>query len=99
MDSGASLLLLEDLTWMRNLNSTGGVVDEVELVIRELGKLHAAWWGDPRLDQTAWLPMKGLKTPERSPLAFTQSWESFLGKLSIPVTEELCQPENSARAT
>jgi hypothetical protein len=33
--------------------------------------------------------MKGLKTPERSPLAFTQSWESFLGKLSIPVREEL----------
>jgi hypothetical protein len=31
MDSGASLLLLEDLTWMHNLNSAaGGSVDEVE---------------------------------------------------------------------
>jgi hypothetical protein len=27
MDSGASLLLLEDLTWMHNLNSAGGGVD------------------------------------------------------------------------
>jgi Ecdysteroid kinase-like family len=44
MDSGASLLLLEDLTWMRNLNSAGGGVNEVELVVRELGRLHAAWW-------------------------------------------------------
>jgi hypothetical protein len=89
MDSGASLLLLEDLTWMRNLNSTGGVVDEVELVIRELGKLYAAWWGGPRLDQTPWLPLKGILTPDQAPVVLSQNWESFLGKLSIPVTEEL----------
>lgn len=68
MDSGASLLLLEDLTWMRNLNSAGGVLDEVELVIRELGKLHAAWWGAARLDQTPWLPMKGIMTPDQAPV-------------------------------
>ena len=28
-------------------------------------------------------------TPDQASLVFTQSWESFLGKLSIPVTEEL----------
>ena len=89
VDSGASLLLLEDLTWMRNLNSAGGAVDDVELVIRELGKLHAAWWGDARLDQTPWLPMKGLLTPDQRLVALIQNWESFLGKLSIPVTEEV----------
>jgi hypothetical protein len=89
MDSGASLLLLEDLSWMHNLNSAGGSVEEAELVIRQLGKLHAAWWGDARLDQIPWLAMKGMMTPEQAPLVFTQSWESFLGKLSIPVTEEL----------
>jgi Ecdysteroid kinase-like family/Protein of unknown function (DUF1679) len=89
MDSGVSLLLLEDLTWMRNLNSTGGVVDEVELVIGELGKLHAAWWGDARLDTTPWLPMKGILTPDQAPLVLIQNWESFLGKLSIPVTDEI----------
>jgi hypothetical protein len=50
MDSGASLLLLEDLSWMHNLNSAGGSVDESELVIREVAKLHAAWWGDARSD-------------------------------------------------
>ena len=90
MDSGASLLLLEDLTWMHNLNSAaGGSVDEVEQVIRDLGKLHAAWWGDPRLDKTPWLPMKGSLAPDQRVVVLIQYWESFLGKLSIPVTEEV----------
>jgi hypothetical protein len=89
MDSGASLLLLEDLSWMHNLNSAGGSVVESELVIKEVAKLHAAWWGDERLDQLPWLAMKGMLTPEEAPLVFSQNWESFLGKLSIPVTEEL----------
>jgi ecdysteroid kinase len=89
MDSGASLLLLEDLSWMQNLDSAGGSVDESELVIRELGKLHAAWWGDARLDDIAWLAMKGMLTPDQAPLVFTQNWESFLAKLSVPVTDEL----------
>jgi hypothetical protein len=90
MDSGASLLVLEDLSWMHNLRSAGGgSVEEAELVIRELGKLHAAWWGDARLDQIPWLVMKGMLTPDQAQLVFTQVWESFLGKLSIPVTEEL----------
>src|SRR5215218_6648036 len=89
MDSGASLLMLEDLTWMRNLNSAGGGVDEVELVVRELGRLHAPWWGDARLDQTPWLPMRGSLTPDQRLVALIENWESFLGKLSIPVTEEV----------
>jgi hypothetical protein len=89
MDSGISLLLLEDLSWMRNLNSAGGSVEEAELVVRELAGLHAAWWGDARLDKIPWLPMKGFMTPDQAPLMLTQNWESFLGKLSIPVTEVL----------
>jgi hypothetical protein len=67
--------------------------------------------------------MKGILTPEQrrscsprtgdaraAPLVFTQNWESFLGKLSVPVTEELlaagevcrlylsCQPSASRPA-
>jgi hypothetical protein len=89
MESGASVLLLEDLSWMQNLKSAGGSVDQAELVIREIGRLHAAWWGDVRLDQTPWLQMKGMMTPYEAPLVFAQSWERFLDKLSVPVTEEL----------
>jgi hypothetical protein len=89
MDSGASLLLLEDLSWMQNLDSAGGSVDQSELVIREVAKLHAAWWNDARLDQIPWLAMKGMLTPDQALLVFTQNWQSFLGKLSVPVTEDL----------
>jgi hypothetical protein len=89
MDSGASLLLLEDLSWMHNLNSAGGAVDDAELVIQEIAKLHTAWWGDARLDRIPWLAMKGMMAPDQAPLVFAQNWDSFLGKLSIPVTEEL----------
>ena len=58
---------------MRNLDSAGGCVEESELVIREVAKLHAAWWGDGRLDQIPWLAMKGMMTPDQAPLVFTQS--------------------------
>ena len=64
-------------------------MDESELVIREVAKLHAAWWNDAHLDQIPWLAMKGMLTPDQALLVFTQNWESFLGKLSVPVTEDL----------
>jgi hypothetical protein len=35
--------------WMQNLDSAGGSVDESELVISEVAKLHAAWWNDAHL--------------------------------------------------
>ncbi len=73
MDTGASLLLLEDLTWMHNLSSAGGSVDEAELVIREVAKQHAAWWGDARLDQIPWLAKTGMLTPDQASLVFTQT--------------------------
>jgi len=91
MDTGASILVLEDLTWMHNLNSTGGSLAEVELVIPEIGKLHAAWWDDARLTQTPWLPMKGIMTADQAPLLFRQCWQPFLDKLSIPITDEFLE--------
>jgi hypothetical protein len=33
--------------------------------------------------------MKGMLTPDQAPLVFTQVWESFPDKLSIPATGEL----------
>jgi hypothetical protein len=57
-----------------------GGVDEVELVIRELGRLHAAWWGDARLDQTPWLPMKGSLTPDQRLVVLIQNWGVLSGQ-------------------
>jgi len=68
MESGASLPLLEDLSWVRNLKSAGGCVDDAELVIREIGRLHAALVGrcSPRQDPVA--PDEGQMTPHEAPL-------------------------------
>ena len=49
MESGASLPFLEDLSWMRNLKSAGGCVDDAELVIRESEGCMPHWWGEARL--------------------------------------------------
>ena len=81
MESGASLLLLEDLSWMRNLKSAGGSVDAAELVIQEIGRLHAALVV-ARLDMTPWLQMKGMMTPHEAPQVLT-SLRAFLERLRI----------------
>jgi hypothetical protein len=86
LDNGASLLLLEDLSAMRNLTWDRLSVDEAELVVRELAELHAAWWEDSQLSLTPWLQLKGLTSIDQAAPAFRDTWESFLAKLSIPVT-------------
>jgi hypothetical protein len=82
MESGASLLLLEDLSWMRNLKSAGGCVYDAELVIREIGRLHATLVGgcSPRQDPMA--PDEGHNDGPRGTTGTTH-WEPFLDKLSI----------------
>jgi hypothetical protein len=91
LDGGASLLLLEDLSAMRNPTWDHLSIDEAELVVRDLAKLHAAWWEDPQLVHSPWLQLKGFVSIEQAPRMFTESWESFLAKLSIPVTEEILE--------
>ena len=90
-ESGASLLLLEDLTWMRHPDAVDGTVSDVEIVLAELAKLHAAWWEDARLEATPWLPLRGMMSAEQVSPTFTQAWPSFLRKLSVPVTAEIVE--------
>ena len=91
MESGASLPLLEDLSWVRNLKSAGGCVDDAELVIREIGRLHAALVGrcSPRQNPVA--PDEGHDDSPRGTTGTTH-WELF-GQAQHPVTEELVSPE------
>ncbi len=88
-ESGASLLLIEDLTSMDHPDAIDGSVEDVKAVLAELAKLHAAWWQDARLEETPWLPMRGMMSPEEAPPTFTQAWPSFLRKLSVPITAEI----------
>jgi hypothetical protein len=91
LDSGVSLILLEDLSAMRNLTWDRLSVDEAELVVRDLAELHAAWWEDPQLKDSPWLQLKGFVSIEQAAPMFRENWEPFLAKLSIPVTAEILE--------
>ena len=87
--SGLSVLLLEDLTALHQLASTGGPVSEVEPLMTDLARLHAAWWCDESLGNLPWLPLRGLMTADQATVQFYESWPTFLDRLSAPITPEL----------
>jgi Ecdysteroid kinase-like family len=86
-ETGSALLVLEDLARVRNGNSIAGCsVDEVTRVLFTLARMHATWWQAVDLANATWLRLRSLVAPEAMVGAFSQSWPSFLQKLSIPVT-------------
>ena len=66
-DTGISVILLEDLTHLRQLVSTGGPLFEVEQLVSDLALLHATWWNDDQLAELPWLPLQGILTQIRAP--------------------------------
>jgi hypothetical protein len=88
-DTGDSVILLEDLTDLRQLAHTGGPVCEVERVVADLARLHATWWNDDHLSELSWLTLEGILTPGEGPGHLAQTWPTFLARLSAPITPEL----------
>jgi hypothetical protein len=89
-DTGFALLVLEDLGRAHNGNSIAGCsIDEVDLVLAALARLHAAWWRADDLAGADWLRLRSLTAPEAMAAAFGDCWPMFLAKLSIPVTPEI----------
>lgn len=85
IDTGASVLLLEDLSHLRAANIVVGAERaDAEKVIEFLAALHAKWWDSPQLETMSWLPsfnqnvklLKGL-----------YKWEKFLQQV------ESCLPD------
>jgi hypothetical protein len=92
LDQGLSVLLLEDLTTARNgSQTTGCTVEEARVAVLELATLHAAWWQRPELEDKAWLELAGFVSVSQVSAVFERSWQSFLSKLSIPVSDEMRQ--------
>jgi hypothetical protein len=92
MEQGLSLLLLEDLTAAANGSWFAGCsVAEAELAIRAIAAFHAAWWMHPRLAEQRWLELRGPVSAQHMPAFFDQTWQPFLGKLGLRVTDELRQ--------
>jgi len=92
--SGNSVLLLEDLSSLINLNwQAACTVADAKLVVRQMAALHAAWWDNPQLKQANWLELTGPVAHHQAAGNFTKSWHSFLDKLSVPATAEIQQVE------
>ena len=86
---GRSLILLEDLAPGRNGSwVAGSSIEEVELAVTEIAKVHAAWWRSPILDEKAWLSMTGMMSASQVQPIFDQTWPSFLGKLLVPASSQ-----------
>jgi hypothetical protein len=58
-DATEFVLLLEDLSLTGRLGDqiAGCTLDDARVALVNLAKLHAAWWGNPRLDELHWLPL------------------------------------------
>jgi thiamine kinase-like enzyme len=72
--SGASVLLLEDLSHFHAANLIGGcTASEVDVVVTELAKIHGHWWNHPELIGDTWLstPRSFAKRP------FPQWWSNY----------------------
>jgi hypothetical protein len=87
---GRSLIILEDLAPARNGSWSGGSsLQDVQLAVTEIAKVHVAWWQSPLLEQHTWLSMTGFMAVSQVQAVFDQTWQNFLGKLSVPVTSEI----------
>lgn len=90
--SGASVLLLEDLAGADHGDfSEGAAVEDLRLVLAAVAPAHARWWGSERLAAQEWLELKGLLAAPHLHDLVDATWGTFLGRLSVPVTEELEQ--------
>jgi hypothetical protein len=50
-------LVLEDLAPMTSVDQVvGGTPEMSRVVIDEIARFHATWWGDPRLESLDWMP-------------------------------------------
>ena len=76
IDTGASVLLLEDLSHLHAADIVVGAGStEAEHVIEGLATLHARWWDSPQLETISWLPSFNQNAKL---LRDMYNWETFL---------------------
>lgn len=81
LEAGEYVLLLEDLAPARVGDQlVCPTPEQVGLATRELAKLHAAWWQNPRLAQLDWMPYVNDPINKSAQDSYQQSWQPFLEK-------------------
>ena len=84
--------LLEDLVAADHGDwSDGAPVDDLRLVLDAVAPGHARWWQSRRLDAQEWLELKGLLAVPHLQDMVDATWVTFLGRLSVPVTDAVEQ--------
>ena len=57
--TGNSVLLLEDLSSLRQGDSVAGcTLDDARLCMGQLARFHASWWDSPLLEDLHWMPLR-----------------------------------------
>lgn len=89
-DSGWSVLLLEDLSALRNGSWVGGSsLEDLRLALTGIAAVHAAWWESPVLAEHAWLGLASLTSVPQMQQVAVDTWPGFLRRLSAPASREI----------
>lgn len=88
--TGDFILLLEDLAAARLGDQLAGCsIEDAELTIREIAKLHTAWWNSPKLDELTWMPEARDPINKAGVALYPQAWPSFMERLGHTLPEEM----------
>ncbi|HLZ69277.1 MAG TPA: phosphotransferase [Dehalococcoidia bacterium] len=88
--SGDFVLLLEDLGAARLGDQLAGcTVEEAALLLRELAKVHAAWWNSPMLDEIDWVPDAGSPINKAGLTLYPLAWPAFVERFGAETPPEL----------
>lgn len=89
-DSGDFALLLEDLGADRIGDQLAGCsAQDAALVVDEIARLHAAWWGHPRLAELPWLPPVDSEVNRMGLGLYPQAWAIFLDRFGAAMSPAL----------
>lgn len=92
LETGHSVLLLEDLTGGRNINKFGNCsLAEAELAISQIAHFHATWWESPQLNEMDWMPRLKTTDFQRVQHLYQQRWGLFLEKVGQILPEPMLQ--------
>lgn len=89
-ESGDFVLLLEDLGAARIGDQLAScTAAEAALVVDEACKLHAAWWGSPRLAEIGWMPAINDPVNKLGLGLYPQAWSIFVERFGDRVPAEV----------
>ena len=78
--TGNSVLLLEDLSSLRQGDSVAGcTLAEARLCIGQLARFHASWWNSPLLDGLDWMPLREADTDAYQQI-YPAAWSALVEK-------------------